>query len=163
MSDQIRLALEHGSDCIQTPMDDLESFFHVFVWAIVNNVHIERLLDFEENDYSEYLGRTREDRYRGQCGLLLRLDHTVPLMRLRDIARTWRDMNTELYSQWHRMDSIESELDAAGFFQQGGTERKDYWKWAWHLTAFSGVLRILKMIYSCKDELSSLPSFIDRS
>ena len=37
MSTNIREALEDGVIYLQSPVDELESFFHVFVWAILHN------------------------------------------------------------------------------------------------------------------------------
>ena len=92
-------------------------------------------------------------RYEAQFELLQELEHTDTLKKIRDIARAWRDVNNDLLSQWDRMETVYKSLDEDGFFKQGGMQGKDYWRWAWHLTAFNGVLRIKDLIYSFKDEL----------
>ena len=43
MSTNVRRAMERGRDYLQCPIDDLESFYHVFVWVIPHNVHTQTI------------------------------------------------------------------------------------------------------------------------
>ena len=147
-SQYLRMKLRYWEKCVHSPMDDLESFFHVFVWAIVHHTHIKELLDGDRRDYSGLYSGNNTPREEAQRILLRRLRRIDTLEKLCEVAEAWRVVNNDLLSQWNRMETVYKSLDEDGFFKQGGMQGKDYWRWAWHLTAFNGVLRILKMIYS---------------
>ena len=149
-----RMKLNSSKNYVQPPIDDLMSFSDVFKWAIVGYWRIRKLLNDERYHREEIVG-DNGTRYDVHLHLLREQELTDTMKKLCDISKAWMKVDNELFLQWEQMEVVYDSLYDDGFFKPGGMERKDYWRWAWHLTAFNGVLRILKMIYSFKDELCS--------
>ena len=51
------------------------------------------------------------------------------------------------------------ELVANKSIGQESIPEQVFWKWAWNLIAYEGVQRIVEVIYSYRDELTTYPSF----
>ena len=62
MSSTVWDALTDGNIHLQSPVGDLESFFHVFVWAILHNERSQKSLNSTERKYEDQLSESMEKR-----------------------------------------------------------------------------------------------------
>ena len=149
MSSKIRIALRRGHAYLQSPIDDLESFYHVFVWAILHNVHWQRLLSEAEEDCrgmlsGTWLSGTWSDREGAQKELRCAMT-TSPVLGsdLQGLLKAWKATQDYLEDKWEQIERILQYLRADNFFTASKVTEQNFRKWTWHLIAFEGVRRIL--------------------
>ena len=147
MSTEIRHALRRGEPYLQSPIDDLESFYHVFVWAILHNKHWQRLNDIEK-DCKDNLSGNVFARDGVQMELRKQNDTTLLKSDLRKLLDAWYSTQSDLRRKFMETEKILQYLRANNFFTTFGVTEQEFWKWSWHLIAFEGVRRILSDI--CK-------------
>ena len=147
MSTKIRLALRRGTPYLQSPIDDLESFYHVFMWAILHNKHWRRLNDIEKDCKANLTG-TVGDRNTAQAELREQNDTSLLKSDLRRLMNAWHSTQSDLSRKFKETENILRYLRANNFFTTFGVTEQEFWKWSWHLIAFEGVRRILSDI--CK-------------
>ena len=153
MSSSIRRAPYYEEFYLQSPVDDLESFYHVFVWAILHNVGGQSFLTIAEKRRGDKLSGTSGDRELAQKQL--RKQRNTILMRS-DVQRLMNacdSTQTDLRKKWTQIEDIFDWLTAGRYFAKGTITVPQFREWSWHLIAFEGVLRILNDIYSVRDEM----------
>ena len=144
---------------LQSPIDDLESFYNVFVWAVLHNEHSQDALSVREKRYRDELSGSVESRGYAQWTLQKEIPIAPIVSQLHGIIRAWGRTQEELQRKYNVIESKCSEVAAKKSFGQDGTTEQAYWKWAWNLIAYEGVQRIVEIIYSYRDELATYPSF----
>ena len=143
MSRRIRSAIEDRVIYLQSPIDDLESFYHVFVWAILHNEHSQMALSADEKTYRDDLSGVVNSRGNAQNNLRKKLPVAPIVSQLHGIIRAWGRTQVELQEKYDAIESKYSEVAANKSFGQDGTTEHAYWKWAWNLIAYEGVQRIV--------------------
>ena len=147
MSTEVRIALGRRKAYLQSPIDDLESFYHVFVWAILHNVRAQSLLTDDEIDYKRMLSGTLAERNLAQGqfrdGDATRVKGNV----VRDLLIAWHKTQSDLREKVRKIENIFQWLTEDGLFEQGVATEREFREWSWHLIAFEGVQRILADIY----------------
>ena len=160
MSTNIRDALTDKKTYLQSPLDDLESFFHVFVWAILHNEASQTSLSPSEKGYRDKLSGPVDSRIAVQRRLVERKSPSAIVSQLKGVIDMWLDSQTKLLKKWIGIELIYDYLVEKESIGQGGITEQAFWKWAWILIAFEGVQQILDIIYKHKEELVKYPKFI---
>ena len=158
MSRRIRSAIEDRVIYLQSPIDDLESFYHVFVWAILHNELSQETLTPGERKFRDMLSGSSADRFLAQKDLLLIKFPSRIVSQLKGVIKAWDNAQNGLQEKWLGIDLIYDHLAAIGSIGQGSITEQAFWKWAWDLIAFEGVQQILDIIYKHREELTAYPS-----
>ena len=156
MSRIVREALADGNIYLQSPVDDLESFFHVFVWAILHNERSQKSLSPMEQKYRDMLHGDWADRTAAQSSLLSIVSSSAIITQLQDVAEAWSNVQTKLRKKYGHIEVLYRSLVAKG---QSGITEQAFCRWAWNLIAFEGVQRILDVIYKHRERLKKCPEF----
>ena len=133
MSDNV---LTEEGNYIQSPSDDIESFFWAFFWAVLQN---------NTTSHSD-----RERKYADMFKNGLRADAFLHYMRseggvLRNIVAEWDQVASHIsILHLYFTDSL-TALGKAGHFENTEEEAR-YWKLAWHILALEGVCMSLKTL-----------------
>ena len=159
MSRRIRQAVAWKETCLQSPIDDLESFYNVFVWAILHNEHSQMALSADEKTYRDDLSRLVNFRNAAQNNLRRKSPVAPIVSQLRGVMKAWDDTQAELQEKYDVIVRKFPELVANKSIGQESNSEQVFWKWIWNLIAYEGVQRILEIIYSFRDELTTYPSF----
>ena len=129
-------AINERANYIQSPADDIESFFWVFFWAVLQN---------NTANHSERVRRCADMFKNG-----LRADAFLHYMRseggvLRNIVAEWDQVASHIsILHLYFTDSL-TALGKAGHFENTEEEAR-YWKLAWHILALEGVCMSLKTL-----------------
>ena len=153
MSANLREALNSGRKYLQSPIDDLESFYHVFVWAILHNVGGQSFLTIAEKRRRDKLSGTSGDRELAQKQLRKQRNTTLMRSDVQRLMNAWYSTQDALEEKWSKIEDIFDWLTAGRYFARGTITVPQFREWSWHLIAFEGVLRILNDIYSVRDEM----------
>ena len=159
MSTNVREALEDGAIYLQSPIDDLESFYHVFVWAILYNEWSQESLVDEERKYRDMLSGSWAARDFAERRLVLIVSPSAIVSQLEGLIKAWDKTQDEFQNKRVGIERIFRHLVAKGSIGQGGITEQAFRKWAWNLIAFEGVQRILDVIYGHKEDLVKYSSF----
>ena len=100
MSYSIRRAPYYEEFYLQSPVDDLESFYHVFVWAILHNEHSQNALSTRERTYRDNLSGPVEYRSAAQIDLRERLPVAPIVSQLQDVMIDWHKTRVELQRKY---------------------------------------------------------------
>ena len=106
MSTNVRIALGRGHAYLQSPIDDLESFYHVFVWAILHNVRAQSLLTDGELKYKRMLSGTWADRDSAQNGMRDERATRVIGSVVQDLLIAWHKTQTDLREKIRKIENI---------------------------------------------------------
>ena len=106
MSSRIRRALEDRTTYLQSPIDDLESFYHVFVWAILHNVRAQSLLTDGELKHKRKLSGTLAERDRAQKQLRDERATRVIGSVVQDLLIAWHKTQTDLREKIRKIENI---------------------------------------------------------
>ena len=147
MSTEIRIASRGRKAYLQSPVDDLESFYHVFVWAILHNVRAQSLLTDGELKYKKMLSGTWSERDGAQMRLREERATRVIGNVVWDLLIACDRTQTDLRRKVGKIEDIFQWLTEDGLFEQGVATEREFREWSWHLIAFEGVQRILADIY----------------
>lgn len=159
MSMQVIDSIDLGSkDFLQSPADDLESFFHVLLYAVFCNHHTSQSLSPREKLYKSLLlsGTGRET---GLCGYLQTIPGDLtsqPLIEAQPVMYEWhrtlykvyRDLRTRAYI--HKVLAKDSDTADRRWRRSVG----------WILCAFSGVLEILRIINSHEETMKACQPYL---
>ena len=159
MSDRIRHAPYYEEFYLQSPVDDLESFFHVFVWAILHNEDSQNALSTQERECRDNLSASVEYRTVAQRDLRIIAPVAPIISQLRGVVKAWDNTQEELQWKYNLIGSKYGQLVANKSIGQDGIPEQAFWKWIWNLIAYEGVQRIVEIIYSHRDKLTAYPSF----
>ena len=159
MSDRIRKAVRRKEICLQAPIDDLESFYNVFVWAIMHNEYSQNALSAHERTYKEQLSGPVESRKDAQDDLREEVSTAAIVSQLQDVMVDWHNTQAELQRKYDVIVSRYGQLVANKSIGQESNAEQIFWKWIWNLIAYEGVQRIVEIIYSHRDELTTYSSF----
>ena len=152
MSRNIRIALGRGHAYLQSPIDDLESFYHVFVWAILHNIHWQSFLTGPEEEYRDKLSGSWEYRDAAQTQLRKPTSSQVLGSDLRELLKAWKSTQNYLEDKWEKIQQMPKDPRIMAHFKKNNATEQEFRKWSWHLIAFEGVHRILMDI--CKAMIS---------
>ena len=144
---------------LQSPIDDLESFYHVFVWAIMHNEDSQEALSRHELMYKDKLSGLVDSRTAAQIDLRENLPVAPIVSQLQDVMIDWHKTRVELQRKYDVIVSKYPQLVANKSIEQGNNPEQVFWKWIWNLIAYEGVQRIVEVIYSHRDELTTYSSF----
>ena len=159
MSERIRRAVARKDICLQSPIDDLESFYNVFVWAIMHNEHSQMALSADEKTYRDDLSGVVNSRGHAQNNLRKKLPVAPIVSQLHGIINAWEKTQAELQWKYDFIVRKFPELVTNKTIGQESIPEQVFWKWIWNLIAYEGVQRIVEIIYSYRDELTTYPSF----
>ena len=148
-------------DYLQSPIDDLESFYNVFLWAVLHNKDSQEALSASARETwcRDKLSGSVDARGYAQRALQREVPTAPIVKQLHGIIRAWGMTQVGLQEKYDVIKSKYGEVAANKSFGQDGTTEQVYWKWAWNLIAYEGVQRIVEIIYSYRDELTTYPSF----
>ena len=144
---------------LQSPIDDIESFYNVFVWAIMHNEDSQEALVDRETEYRDELSGLFQFRVTAQKALLKETPIAPILSQLLGVMTAWDKIQVELQQKYNFIEGKYGQLVAKKTIGQGGIPEQVFWKWAWNLIAYEGVQRIVETIYSYRDVLTTYPSF----
>ena len=130
MSSNIRSALEGRKTYLQSPIDDLESFYHVFVWAILHNVRAQSLLTDGELKYKRMLSGTWSDRDSAQNGMRDERATRVIGKVVQDLLIAWDRTQTDLRRKVGKIEDIFQWLTEDGLFEQGVATGRECREWS---------------------------------
>ena len=159
MSERIRKAVAMKEICLQSPIDDLESFYNVFVWAILHNEYSQDALSAHERKYREKLSGPPDSRTGAQLDLRTQFPTAAIVSQLRGVINAWHKTQEDLQWKYNVIESKYHQLVANKSIGQDVVPEQVFWKWIWNLIAYEGVQRIVEMIYSYRDELTTYPCF----
>lgn len=141
-----------NSPYIQSPVDDLESFFYTTLWAVLFNIH-----NTPNQEWRENLKGTLKDRNHVVLKLLYeRPDEFEPqppiIMEAVPVLYEWRGKLNLLRKQMNKRSQA---------FGVGGrpVDNPKIVEWNWHVTAVNGVCDFLEILKSHRQELQSMVSF----
>lgn len=131
-------------DYIQSPADDIESFFWVALYAILRNVETRSVQD-------RHLGDKFELGFRSEA--LLSYNKRVlwpePVMNL--LMRKWHQKIMDFGGMYLGFAQVCSAISGKkGWLSE--EEESQYWKAAWHGYALQGVCESLELILNYIDE-----------
>ena len=144
---------------LQSPIDDLESFFHVFVWAVMHNEDSQGALFPHEQKYKDQLSGPVQSRGDTQIDILANPPGAAIVEQLQNVMKAWDGTQRELQWKYNFIVGKYPQLVAKKLIGQGGTPEQAFWKWAWNLIAYEGVQRIVEIIYSRRELLTTYSSF----
>ena len=144
---------------LQSPIDDLESFYHVFVWAVMHNEDSQVAMSRHELKYKDKLSGPVDSRTAAQDYLRSNPPSAAIVKQLRGVMKAWDSTQAELQEKYNFIASKYCEVAAKESFGQDGLTEQAFWKWAWNLIAYEGVQRILEIIYRHRDVLTTYSSF----
>ena len=75
---------------LQSPIDDLESFYNVFLWAILHNEHLQMALSARETRYKNRLSGSVESLGAAQ-GALLKETPIAPINNVKQLQNVMLD------------------------------------------------------------------------
>ena len=156
MSSKVREALGDGNIYLQSPVDDLESFFHVFVWAILHNELSQEAFTVQERKYKDMLYGNLGDRLYAQTSLQSMESPSAIITQLQDVVDAWSNLQAKLRKKYRQIEGLYRRIAAKG---QSGITEQAFRRWAWNLIAFEGVQRILDVIYKHRERLRKCPEF----
>ena len=159
MSGRIREATADKDICLQSPIDDLESIYHVFVWAVMHNEDSQEALSRHEQKYKDELSGPLAHRNDAQKDLQQDKPAAPIVSQLQKVMIDWDSTQSELRRKYNAIASKYREVAAKKSFGQDGMIEQAFWKWAWNLIAYEGVQRIVEVIYSHRGWLTKFSSF----
>lgn len=124
---------------VQSPVDDIESFLWVTLWAILTN-NVEKAAGEMEVLAKYYEGGNRDAALREfRCPL-------VTEDALRNLMNEWSTFSTDL-TERHKITTqcLTQICDKGGWDSE--EEEARYWKAAWHGYALEGVFKSLEIIF----------------
>ena len=133
MSERIRKAVAMKEICLQSPIDDLESFYNVFVWAILHNEHSQNALSRHEQIYKDELSGPIQSRRDAQTNLQRKVPTAAIVSQLQDVIADWGKIQAELQQKHDVIVSRYPQLVANKFIGQGSNAEQVFWKWIWNL------------------------------
>ena len=136
MSDNL---LRRKGNYIQSPTDDIESFFWTFFWAILQN-HTAIYSD-QEREYADSF----KNGWRGDA---FRLYANTERNAIQDIVSKWEQIVGPLSGLYVRLSESLTAISKARLFKDVEEEAR-YWKAAWHGLALEGVYKSLKVLLEC--------------
>ena len=151
--------MAHKDIYLQSPIDDLESFYHVFVWAVMHNEDSQVAMSRHELGYKDMLSGPVEYRTAAHDYLQSNPPSAAIVKELRGVMIDWDIAQSELQRKYNFIASKYGEVAAKESFGQDGLTEQAFWKWAWNLIAYEGVQRILEIIYRHRDVLTTYSSF----
>lgn len=137
---------------IQSPIDDLESFFYTTLWAVVFNIH-----NTPNQDWRTSLQGTQKDR----SSVVLELLFDPPggetiqppiVIEAAPILSKWRS----------KLKLLRNQMDQRSRASGVGGRPVDHPKiveWNWHVTTVNGVCDFLEILKLHRQELQSVASF----
>ena len=137
MSDNL---LTQKRNYIQSPTDDIESFFWTFFWAILQNP--------TASYYSNRERRYADDVKNGLRDSAFRLYVNTEINAKRDIVSKWEQIVGPLSGLYVRLSESLTAISKARLFKDVEEEAR-YWKAAWHGLALEGVYKSLKVLLEC--------------
>lgn len=129
---------------IQSPADDIQSFFWVALYAILNNNTVGHSAIERRAAEELELDNRRE-------ALELFLDQNGPDRPLHKLFRDWREKVYDLGRMYSFLVDALTSIDA----EKGWTnaeEEAQYWEAAWHGYALQGVCESLELIFEYIDK-----------
>lgn len=129
---------------VQSPADDIQSFFWVALYAIVNNNKVGHSAD--DRHAAEAFERDRRAE-----ALELFLEQDGPDHPLYELFRNWRDKVYELGRMYRSLVGALSSIDAVKGWTNA-EEEAQYWEAAWHGYALQGVCESLELIFEYIDK-----------
>ena len=143
MSNASRLALKHGESYLQSPVDDIESFFWVLLYGIVRN-SAQGPRSSRDDDLQRTLDDAREEALFqfNQLGPDTTMDY-CPLARTLSASRLLRKYEEAIYNirtQWAR------GCHALHRVQDG-----QVWELCYHAAAVGGLLAVLQILIDFKN------------
>ena len=127
--------------------------------AILHNEDSQKALSTQETRYKNRLSGPAASRGITQKVLLKETPIAPIVKQLQNVMLDWDSAQFHLQRKHNAIVSKYREVAAKKSFGQNGMTEQAYWKWAWNLIAYEGVQRILEIIYSYRDELTTYPSF----
>ena len=133
MSDNV---LTEEGNYIQSPSDDIESFFWAFFWAVL------------QNNTTSHSDRERKYADMFKNGLRRRALHRYIDLEaggvLHAIVSKWEQARSRMSGLYMYFSESLTALAKAGHFENMEEEAR-YWKLAWHVLALEGVYTSLKI------------------
>ena len=120
---------------IQSPSDDIESFFWVFFWAVLQNNTTGR------SNLKQQCARSFEDGRRGDAFL----DYMSERSDMRGILMDWFQEVSELSSAYIDIVRCFTAIGNAGGWGDDEEEAR-YWRAVWHGLALEGICESLRII-----------------
>ena len=142
MSYRIREAMADKEFYLQSPIDDLESFYHVFVWAVMHNEDSQEALSRHERRYKDKLSGLVDSRTCAQTDLRSNPPSAAIVKQLRGVMKAWDSTQVELQEKYNSIASKYCEVAAKKSFGQDDLTEQAFWKWAWNLIAYEGVFAL---------------------
>ena len=136
MSDNL---LTEDEGYIQSPTDDIESFFWTFFWAILQN-HTASYSDRERGYADKFRNGLRDRAFR----LYVHAGDSA----IQDIVSKWEKIVGDLSNSYVRLSESLAAISKAKLFKDVEEEAR-YWKAAWHGLALEGVYMSLKVLLEC--------------
>ena len=144
---------------LQSPIDDLESFYNVFVWAIMHNKDSQEVLVARETRCRDELSGPVQFRVAAQKALLKDTPTAPIVSQLQNVMIDWDSTQFDLQRKYNFIVSRYPQLVANKSIGQDGIPEQAFWKWAWNLIAYEGVQRIVEIIYRHREVLTTYSSF----
>ena len=126
---------------IQSPSDDIESFFWTFFWAVLQNNTVNHS-DQERMCADNFRNGLRDTAIRDYMYLVT---ETSPLIAiLTSMVIDWENVVGTLSKSYLRLSICLTDINKAGHFKDA--EEAQYWKAVWHGFALKGVCESLKVL-----------------
>ena len=127
---------EEIDNYIQCPSDDIESFFWVFVWAILKNSTV---------DHPKRVQKYAEMFENGSRTVAVERYITTERSDMQNIVKVWSGVKSALSRAYIELVYAFTEISEAGLWKDEEEEAR-YWKAFWHGLALEGVCMSLKAL-----------------
>ncbi|KAF8637284.1 hypothetical protein AX17_002923 [Amanita inopinata Kibby_2008] len=158
MSTALRQNYSHKRDYLQSPLDDIESFFWVALWAVLYNSHTEYTSDNESDWRHDPADTTKITTREGAATIFV---GTLPRKNL-GLSPIVVQSHAILVDLLQHINHCRLYVDD---FKEEASEMEkrlavEYLKWSWHLGAFRGVYGFLEIIQKHKQTLQGYGPFV---
>lgn len=139
----------------QSPIDDLESFFHVTIWAALFNIH-----NMPHKEWRRLI-TSSSGRHMAKRDILsfrpLLARHNPIMTQARPILYDWSSRLQKLRDKYGMMTKQVSQ------FEGSPAEMVTIIEWHWHVIAVNGVCDFLEILKQHEERLRNAPVFSKKS
>ncbi|KAJ6630935.1 hypothetical protein B0H10DRAFT_1773360 [Mycena sp. CBHHK59/15] len=153
MSLSLQYAMDQDLRYIQSPIDDIESFFWLALWAVLFNIHQSKRsrleigwqkdLDSAQQEFKSSLPRKMKDTNLEEC------------------SRISRELLPLLIKWWRYQEDLRDEWNTEVIRSANNDKSSDFYLYHFHLYALRGVRDFLRIVQEWRGSLIQLKPFVD--
>lgn len=154
MSTSLHKAIEFERQYLQSPVDDIESFYWVLLWAVLFNKHTTNRSD-DEVTWQKLISGSRADRLLASTEIN-EVDgdgeHSPIVLQFAPVLQSLGAMIEKLRRAWNHVVAKNKK-------RIGSQDAGDFWLPEFHKFAYYGVHGFLKVVEEHRERLKQCPAF----